>query len=297
MKNNKLMFLARTFALVAGITGLVACGSTNSSTTAPSSTLEPTQSSQQETSTTQDSGEIVFEGDTHNIASTLVRHTEGETGSYTFEAEWTDLTGKYGPGYSGANGGSSMVTGGDGASNNRCVSFLYAAGSSVNFLVVSDRDVEDATLAFSLGGEYLNIPLTQDVFQIRVDPVNDVDLNPATEDGALGAWDQAFLAYYSGDLFKGYYVSSFDCASSTINASSLRTPGLFDEYTITTHLRLTKGVNSISLIINGAELPSSTGTMECIAPVVDYMKIDTTAQLGWYGMQSNNSGTPELKLA
>lgn len=221
-----------------------------------------------------------------------------ETATYRFEAECTDLRGKTGPGWSGEAPGSAMAVGISGGGRyDGCVSYLYSAGLTVNFIVVCDRDVDDAVLSFSLGAERMNLPVTPDIFTIRVDKVEEADLAPVSENGAIGAWDLAFLA---SKPTPWYVISSFECPeTSVINSKDAVAPSNFAEFKITSHLQLQAGVNCISLQIVGAQLdPDLDGktTMECKAPCVDYMAITTDAQLGFYGQYSNSFGTDGLKI-
>lgn len=233
--------------------------------------------------------------------ATIKAHTEGKTATYIFQAECTDLRGKSGPGYSGAATTPSDMAGGNGTES--YVTYLYSQGISINFLVVSDRDVENAELSFRLGGEFMKVPVTPDVFTVRVDrKVSNDDLNEAegAEGGALGAWDAGFMNYYTNPADTDRVViSSFECpASSMIEASELTGPGKFELFKITSRLSLKKGVNCISVIIAGAAFVDSGnhGTMTCIAPVIDYMQIKTTAQLGFYGQRDNGYGTNGLSF-
>ena len=245
-----------------------------------------------------DTGDGPFADDPHNTEDSLLLHAEGETVVYRFEAECTDLRGKNGPGYSGSAPEGSMATYGDGASNEGgCVSYLYAPGMTLNFLVVSDRDVENATISLCLGAEFIAYPVSPDLFTLRVDPVTNVDLNPATEDGALGAWDQAFMQYYTVEDTGGYIIDEFECpAGSAVDGTALSAPGAFQKFTISTKLSLKAGVNSVSIVITGMPLEAPTGTMVCRAPVVDYMEITTSAQLGFFDQQENGYGDDGLSI-
>ena len=235
--------------------------------------------------------------DPYNTLDTIIEHAEGETVTYRFEAECTDLSGKKGPGYSGTGNEGSMATSGAGASNGGCVSYLYGKDMSVNFLVVSDRDVENATISLGLGAEFIMVPVMPQTFVVRVDPVTNEDLAPATETGALGAWDQAFLNYYTVEDTGGYIIDEFECpATSVIDGSALTSPGNFQKFTISTKLSLKKGVNSISIVIQGLKLLEPTGTMSCTAPVVDYMEITTDAQLGFFNQHDNLFGKDGLEI-
>ena len=91
-------------------------------------------------------GEDVFK-----YADYLIEHAGNEEVTYVFEAECTDLGNKSGPAWSGSYSESSMITVAEGASGGYAVQGLGKPGNSVNFLVVCDRDIEDATLVLQLG--------------------------------------------------------------------------------------------------------------------------------------------------
>lgn len=236
--------------------------------------------------------------DSKDALIACIKTHESETATYTFEAECTDLAGKSGPGWSGETSGTSMAVGIlDGKRSEGCVSYLYDAGLTVNFIVVCDRDVDDAVMSFRLGAEHMDLPVNSDAFMVRVDTVAQEDLYPVSADGAIGAWDLAFLGYYPA----GSYISTFECpADSVILSKEATGPSNFADYLITSHLQLKEGVNSISLLVNGMPLdPDMDGktTMRCKAPCIDNMKITTTAQLGFYNQQNNGYGTDGLKVA
>ena len=221
----------------------------------------------------------------------LVKHDEGKTVTYRFEAECTNIGGKEGPGWSGTSKAMTIVA--ETASNGSVVSYLYKKGMSVNFVIVSDRDVEDATLVLRLGAEFIDMRIDPSLYKIRVDPVSELDLIPVEEGGAWGAWDKDFLNYYTGSSFKGYYIDSWDCGEVHIDADKSKQVIGIADFAITTTLRLKKGVNSISLITNNSVSDlgvSLGGTLEAVAPVVDAIKITTSANLGLYEPKDNGYG-------
>lgn len=233
-------------------------------------------------------------------AEYLVSHEEGKRVKYTFEAEYTNLGNKFGTAFSGERSETNMVVAGDStASNGYAVAGLCKRGLSVNFVIVSDREVEDATLILRIGNEQApNIPFTisADTFQIRVDPVNEADTYPydAEESGAWGNWDADFLEVYAEDgylPFAGYYIEAWDCGEIEFAATD-STPSGFDDHVITTKLKLYEGLNSISLITNNDDIPDAGAygsTLFATAPVVDCIKIETEAQLGLYAPMANQS--------
>lgn len=233
--------------------------------------------------------------DVHNAKSTIKYHPEG-TATYRFQAECTDLRGKgTPPGFSGtASTFYDMVVpidGGDGA----CVTYLYTEGMTVNFIVVSDRDVDNASLSFRFGAEWMIVPISPEVFTIRVDRhVPDESLysyDDPEHEGALGLWDMYFLDYYTDPADTDYYtIDEFECPEGTqIDGTDNSSPDSFETVLISTKLSLRQGVNCISLIINGADFVDETnhGIMECVAPCIDYMEITTEAQLGFFGQYDN----------
>ncbi len=225
-------------------------------------------------------------------AKYLVKHEEGESVTYRFEAECTNIGGKEGPGWSGTS--KTMMVAASSASNGCVMSFLYKKGMSVNFVVVSDRDVDDATLVLRAGAEYIDMLIDPSRYKIRVDPVDELDLIPVSDGGAWGAWDKDFLNYYTGSNFKGYYIDSWDCGEIHIDASnSKRVTGIAD-FTITTSLRLKRGVNSISFITDNDIVLG--GTLEAIAPVIDAIKITTSANLGLYEPRDNGFGARNAEI-
>lgn len=230
----------------------------------------------------------------------IVSHEDGKTVKYTFEAEYTNLGNKFGTAFSGERSETNMVVAGDSTASNGCaVAGLCKRGLSVNFVIVSDRDVEDATLILRIGNEQApNIPFTinADTFQIRVDPVSEADTYPydAEESGAWGNWDADFLEVYAEDgylPFAGYYIDQWDCGEIEFAATD-STPSGFDDHVITTTLKLSKGLNCISLITNNDDIPDAGAygsTLFATAPVVDCIKIETDAQLGLYQPMANQS--------
>lgn len=213
----------------------------------------------------------------------LLKHT-GASAEYIFEAECTNLTTKEGLGYSGTASESNMAV--HDMNGNSFVTYLYAYGSSVNFLVVCDRDITDGVLKARLGGEFMDVRLDPSNYGFRVDTIiTEEDLEEA-----IGNWDAAFLDYYT-DLSEtgGYYINPWDCGSIHIDATGTTDPSYFNDFQITAKLKLKKGINCISLITENATSPGM-GTMGAIAPVIDYISITTSANLGMYDICNNGEG-------
>lgn len=236
----------------------------------------------------------------------IVYHKEGDTVEYVFEAECTNLENKRGNTYSGDASGSDMAkSGGSGASNEGVVGYLYNYGNSVNFIVVSDREVTDATLVLRCGAEFNDTTLNANTLTVRVDPVIDAEKNIGPEaflthyqDGGFwGKWDE-FLSYFNMDFedeenynFRGQYISSFECGSISIQANGVMNVTGISDFVITAKLHLYEGVNSISFITNNNDIPVNTETQRATAVVIDCIKISTDAQLGLYNPQDNGYGT------
>lgn len=172
--------------------------------------------------------------------------------SYVFEAEYTDLTGKVGVGYSGEAEGKNMILSDDygaGASNGYFVSYLYRKGLSLEFNIASDAAVSDASLYLRLSAEFVGFVMTPDLVAIEVN-------------GEAIAYDP--IALDAGEMY----------------------PSPFENYEIGT-ISLKEGENLIRIeIINDKHMG---GTMEACAPVVDCIYIETEANLTWEPVYDNLS--------
>ncbi|MDR0831758.1 MAG: InlB B-repeat-containing protein [Bacillales bacterium] len=169
--------------------------------------------------------------------------------NYLFEAEGTSLNGKAGPGYSGYCGGTDMIVFDDhvGASNNRFVSYLYASGSSLEWYIASDIAVSDLTFVARLSAEFGNMTFTPDNYVIIL---NGNELNYGT------------------------------IAITDVPGGGAKE---FADFTIGTSLTLVKGLNKIEFITDNDDNPlgAGAGTMQATAPIIDCIKLSTTAVLIW----------------
>lgn len=266
-----------------------------SSNSAPksSSSAQPSSNSQQSSQSSSGS----------NVDQYLLKHTEGQTANYIFEAECTDLRGKSGSGYSGGATGSGLAT--HNASDISFVTFLYTEGISVNFFVACDRDVSDAKLRARFGGEFIHVLLSPDNYTIRVDQaidsafLTDYDPDNLDSDGSLGNWDSFFLNYYSVEETNGYFLSEWECESIDIDASNQSDVVGWNTFDITFALSLKQGINCISLITDNEEITGDAphGTMTATAPVIDYISIETSAQLGVFNAKDNGEGENAVHFA
>ena len=109
--------------------------------------------------------------------------------------------------------------------------------------------------------------------------------------GCLGNWDEFFLNWYSVGETGGYFIEQWECGEISIGTDGCEL-GYWSLHTITLSLSLKKGFNCISLITDNNEIEGDSphGTMSATAPVVDYISIETTAQLGVFGQQDLNVG-------
>lgn len=188
---------------------------------------------------------------------------------FTFEAEYTDVTGKEGNGYSSSASGTDLIindiggtvgqqTGQAGASNGFYVASLYEPNVSIDFNINSDREVSDAVLILRLSVEYYDMTFSPDNFTIRVNGkdlvYSDIELN-----GAVNVADE--------------------------NEFGKRP---FTNHEITLSLPLVEGNNTINLIVsNNTDLG---GTMYAEAPMIDCIYICTDAVLSWMPEEDNLIG-------
>ena len=276
-----------------------------SSSAKQSSSVQPSSSAQQSSKQDQSSSAQQSSGASgqSDVDKYLLKHPEGESANYIFEAECTDLRGKSGSGYSGGATGSGLAT--HNADDIAFVTFLYTEGISVNFFVACDRDVSDAKLRARFGGEFIHVLLSPDNYTIRVDQAIDpeylTDFNPADLDseGCLGNWDSFFLDYYGIDETDGYYINSWQCGSIDIDASNQSDVVGWQTFDITFSLSLKEGINCISLITDNDTITGDAphGTMTATAPVIDYISIETKAQLGVFNQKNNGEGDNAVHFA
>ena len=177
---------------------------------------------------------------------------------YVFEAEYTDLEGRQGNGYSGNTSGTGLIgkdTSNAGASNGYYVSCLYYDGAYLTFNINSDRDVSDVTIVLSLSAEFDDVILTGDMYF--------VDVNGEEYD-------------VEAQLTGAYGV--------TEDGEHNKRP--FSQHTVATKVPLKAGENVIELVTNNSEHMSGA-TMEATAPMVDALILYTSANLTWEPVLSN----------
>ena len=172
----------------------------------------------------------------------------------TFEAEDVDMSEMSGPGASGAATAKDMVVrdkDGANASNGYYVSYLFAPSSSgqynttLEFKINSDADVEDGKLYIRMAADTAPLTINGDEYQVEVN-------------GALYSYDNIEMELADG----------------------LNT-GEFQDYLITSNLKLNEGENVIRLIVNNTDTVIG-GTTTAKAPDVDCIKIAANgAELTW----------------
>ena len=173
------------------------------------------------------------------------------TSTYVFEAEETDLTGKVGPGISGTAQEEGMIVRSASASNGKAVSYLYKKGLSLEFYIASDEAVSDATITLSIASDVENISFTSTEYLVTVNDKN-----------------MSYNAVSYGSDIK-----------------------VFSDKIVINNVSLKKGANVIVLMTNNTKNPlgEGGGTYEATAPMVDCIKITTSAVLTW----DENYGLPK----
>lgn len=179
--------------------------------------------------------------------------------TYTFEAEYAILP-EVGALWSGGTAGVNPdIDGAFNASNGYYVVGMYAKGSTLTFEIQSDKAVDDATIVARFSAEdaagLLNgggsnpksYGITKDTFKIKVN-------------GTALAYD-------------------------TITFNNIKTTNKFRDYTVGANISLKEGKNVIELVTDNAD--SLGGTTSGTAPIVDNIKITTSAKLTWTPLESN----------
>lgn len=171
--------------------------------------------------------------------------TVSGTNTYVFEAEDTNLTGKIGPSYSGSAQEESMIIYNDaiGASGNRLVGYLYSSGITLEFYIASDVDVDDATIALSITGEYVTMTYDSNDFQVLV----------------------------NGEA-KSYPRVTIEATQEAVAQC--------EDRIIIQNVSLKQGANLIQLKTNNNNAVEGT-TFKANAPMVDCVKVTTSAVLIW----------------
>ena len=170
--------------------------------------------------------------------------TEIENGR--MEAEYIDLSGKIGSGYSGGAQEAQMIqkastTGIQGVSNDRFIGYTHTV-ISFDFKFTASAADDGVTIIVGLGSELGDVTFTTAEFSVRLNG-EEIAFQPMAMTGATaGSW------------------------------------GDFKAYTITTNASLVEGENTITLSVlpNTFLRNQTTG-----GPGIDYVEVDTDATLTW----------------
>lgn len=183
--------------------------------------------------------------------------------SYTFEAEYTQVTGlqadypdyadangnKLGYNFSGSANGLNLIKGDDSASGGKYVSGLYYRGGYLEFVIRSDAAVDNAQLRLVLGCEYADISLTAATYRVTV----------------------------NGEIIA--YTTQIKLGNGTEVSTNPGIRGGWQEFNIG-NISLKEGENIIRLTVNNNELPAGeAGTVDAASPMVDCIKIIADANL------------------
>ncbi len=164
--------------------------------------------------------------------------------TFTMEAEYTDLTGKKGAGYSGGSNGKEMVQqdqgGAANASNGYWLGYLYVTNMSVDFVFNSTKAVNDVSLTLRLSCEIKDITLTSENYKVQV----------------------------NGTDIQDYGTISLSGASTSDSTGYVRP---FSNHKLRKKINLVQGENTIKLITANSE--AMGGTMYATAPMVDCVKL------------------------
>lgn len=184
------------------------------------------------------------------------RHT------FIFEAEYVNLAGKNGAGWSGGAAGVAMITKDTitdnpelgtnaNASNGFFLSYLYSYGLFIDFVITSDR-ATTATLILRFSAEQKDpFVITDDEYLITLNGTK-VNYGSITMNGAFAALQQQKLPFS-------------DVMSINVN--------------------LVQGTNTLRFLTNNQN--TMGGTMDATAPLIDCIKLDTTAYLTWNPVLEN----------
>ena len=187
-------------------------------------------------------------GDTEGFANW--QKTAGEQ-TYVFEAEDTSLTGKSGPAFSGTAMEAGMIVYDNkhGESNDRFVGYLYQRYNSLEFFINADEAVDNATLVVRMSAEMRDYTYNSGNFSISVNGES----------------------YDYGDIvFTNVPANSYNSVECLP----------FEDYTISTSVKLKKGMNLITLMTDNDD-PMAGSTLLAAAPLIDCIKLTTTAVLTW----------------
>lgn len=178
----------------------------------------------------------------------------GKITTYTMEAEYTNLDGVYGGGHSSEASGVNMIYG-DGSqaqkdmgwSNGYFVAFTHKEGVQLKFVFDSPEAVSNAVIVLRLGSEMGNLTFTPSAFEVSL---NGTDI---------------------------------DYGSISLENSPVLSEMKFYDKTVTSSASLVKGENTLTLTVLANDLAGGTTA----GPIIDCVKITTSAQLTWTDLTDN----------
>ncbi|MCD8295165.1 MAG: InlB B-repeat-containing protein [Clostridia bacterium] len=170
---------------------------------------------------------------------------------YVFEAEYTDLDGKAGMGWSANVSGTAMIVKYEGAHNGYYVSYLYYNGAFLEFDITSETEVDDAIIILTIGAEYYAMTFSPDNVKVYL---NDEELSYS----AISITDVSG----AGSTYRDFY-----------------------NVVLTDPAHLVAGENKIKIEVCNSTYYS--GTMMATAPIVDCIHVCTDAVLSWNPKTSN----------
>ncbi len=263
MKKSKLLLYAAAAMILAG------CGTNTNQNSSSNAAKNSEASSSQKTSekTAESSEQTPVKTSESSSGATPVESSEptpvesSESSSdtdpsgakeYIFEAECVDLDDFEGAGYSGgATMAGAILTDWYGtaqASSGYWISYMYVNNLAIEFDITSDAEVNDAKLVLRLSGEVLEtVSFTDKEFTVSV---NDEALE--------------------------YGTIEISGCNTDLSADWVRP---FTDYTVSTSCHLKKGENVIELKTTNQR--AMAGTMYATAPMIDCIKVTTSATLTW----------------
>lgn len=178
---------------------------------------------------------------------------------YVFETEYINLDDFIGAGYSGGAAGPDAIVKDDdsvaNASNGFYLSFAYVNGVTLEYVIESDRAVDDASIYLRLSAEVTDITINGEKYSVIVN---------------------------------GTKLPYGDIVLDNVPAMSSSDVKDFEDYLIATGVSLVEGKNIIHLVTSNTE--PMGGTMTATAPMIDCLKVVTSANLTWNPMTENIEG-------
>lgn len=172
-----------------------------------------------------------------------------------FEAEYTELTGKNGTGYSSSPSAEGMIDKSDSTSNGAFINYMHNDTVTLEFVVYAEEAAENVPLYFALGSELGSVTFTP---------------------SSLGIY------HYAGNTTSGTRTA-VAYGSAAVDGGSTYTS--FNEYRFGS-VSLVQGWNVIQLAVHKNTLNrGATG-----GPGVDYMRLDTTVSVKWVPCTFNIAG-------